>query len=223
MAKSRTKNCAKFQHPELEIDYDPAWVLEADVQWLLRWLTAAVAQGSRFLDGQTCQIGLGLTKIRANEEGILSLLEPDFRQVPIVWIDSLNHTLAHLRSQKDVVESVLPAEDLNFPSILQSAIVCSRLGKAKGFVLARDAPSDENDSGWYFGCNDHDHDHNSLDELQKVSLFHAAIEAPQIVPYVALPEGILVQLEGNALEIFRAGKPLAFKKESFLDARRSAG
>jgi hypothetical protein len=77
--------------------------------------------------------------------------------------------------------------------MLQSAIICTRLEGAKGVVMERSAPSGS-DSGWFCGCREEDHDHNSVTELRKVSLYEAAVRhAPQIVPYLALPEGILLE------------------------------
>jgi len=222
MAVQRTNTCRSHGHPEFQIAYDQALIpVEDDVHWFIGWLENSVAQGKRITPGQTCQVGWIVTEVRLGESGSLSLWEPDMRQVPVVWTESVTNTLAHLRLQKDVVESVLSASDLSFPSMLQSSIVCARLGQTEGLVLERTKPS-ESDSGWFCGCRGGNHDHNNAGELRRVSLYEAAVRyAPQIVPYLALPAGVLIGISGGAPKVFQDGKPLVFKPESFLAARHS--
>jgi hypothetical protein len=222
MKALRTKTCRRHGHPEFRISYDPAVVVvPEDVKWLLGWLEKTVADGTRYTPGQTCQVGWMVTEVRQHEDGELSIWEPDMRHLPIEWADSVSYTLAHLRAQKDVVESVLGADDMTLPSIRQSAIMCTRLGRDEGMVLERVAPSGA-DSGWFCGCSDEDHDHNDVAELRRVSLYEAAVRhAPQIVPYLALPAGVLVGIEAGKPVVFRDGKSLAFRSGSYL-ARRNA-
>jgi hypothetical protein len=192
MAILRTTSCRRHRHPEFRITYDPALVpVEGDARWFVGWLEEAVAGGERFAAGQTCQVGWVVTEFRASENSTLALWEPDMWQFPVAWVESVSYTLAHLRRQKDVCESVLTADDLLFPSMLQSAIICTRLGQTPGVVMERSAPS-ASDSGWFCGCSGEGHDHNTVGELRKVSLYHAAVRyAPRIVPFLALPEGVL--------------------------------
>ncbi len=220
MAVLQTTSCRHHRHPEFRITYDPAIVpVEDDVRWFVNWLEQAVARGEQFSDGQTCQVGWVVNEVRSGEDGFLALWEPDMRQMPIAWVESVSHTLAHLRLQKDVHESVLSADDLSFPSMLQSAIICTRLGRTEGVVMERSASSGS-DSGWFCGCGDEDHDHNSAGQLQKVSLYEAAVRyAPQIVPYLGLPGGILLEAAEGVPTIFWHGKLLPFKPGSYLAAR----
>lgn len=219
MVVLRTTSCGRYKHPEFRITYDPAVVcVEGDVHWLVNWLEEAVAAGERFVDGQTCQVGWAVTSVRASEERTLALWEPDMRQMPIAWVESVSQTLLHLRLQKDVCESVLDG-DLSFPSMLQSAIICTELGRTADVVMERSTPS-ASDSGWFCGCARKDHEHNVVGELRKVSLYEAAVRyAPQIVPYLSLPEGILLEAGEGLPQIFRHGESLTFKRGSFLAAR----
>jgi len=220
MAVHQTTSCRRHRHPEFRITYDPALVpVEDDVRWFVGWLEEAVAGGELFADGQTCQVGWIVTEVRAGPDGCLALWEPDMRQMPVARVESVSYTLAHLRRQKDVCESVLAARELSFPSMLQSAIICTRLGKTEGVVMERSEPSGS-DSGWFCGCRGDKHDHNSISELRMVSLYEAAVRyAPQIVPYLALPEGVLIGADDAAPTIFRHGQPLAFKPGSYLAMR----
>jgi len=220
MVARQTTSCRRHRHPEFRITYDPALVpVEDDVRWFVGWLEEAVAGGERFADGQTCQVGWIVTEVRAGSDGSLALWEPDMRQMPIAWVESVSYTLAHLRRQKDVCESVLAADELSFPSMLQSAIICTHLGQTEGVVMERSKPSGS-DSGWFCGCIGDEHDHNRVGELRQVSLYEAAVRyAPRIVPYLALPEGVLVAVDDRAPTIFRHGQPLALKPGSYLAMR----
>jgi hypothetical protein len=220
MKVQRTIACARHGHLEFRIAYDTAVVVVADdAEWLLRWLEESVAGGTRFETGQTCQVGWVVTKVQLHESGDLFLWEPDMRSLPIQWSAAVSNTLAHMRVQKDVVESLLGAEDLTFPSMRQSVLVCTRLAKNESVVMERADPSGA-DSGWFCGCREGDHDHNDVAELRRVSLYEAAIQhAPQIVPYLALPPGVLVCIGSGAPDVFRAGEPLTFKPGSYLAAR----
>jgi hypothetical protein len=220
VAVGQTTNCGKFGHPEFRLIIDKAKVPVAeDLKWLVNWLEQSVAEGERYAPEQTCQIGWMVTKVGLGEDGLLTLWEPDLRAMPVVWVESVSSTLAHLRLQKDVVESVLAASALTFPSMRQSAIICTRLGNRDHLVLERTQPKAA-DSGWFFGCRDKDHDHNDATELRCVSLYEAAVSyAPQIIPYLALPPGVLIALENDAPAIFHNGEALDFLKGSFLAAR----
>lgn len=222
MKALRTTTCEHHGHPELRIAYDSDVVLANDAEWLLRWIEESVAGGMRFEIGQTCQVGWIVTQIRLHESGDLILWEPDMQGLPVQWSEAVNYTLAHLRTQKDVVESVLGAEDLLFPSMCQSALICTRIANSGGVVMERVEPNNT-DSGWFCGCREAGHDHNDVAELRRVSLYEAAVRhATQIVPYLALPPGILACVSGGPPEVFRDGELLTFKPGSYL-AERHAG
>lgn len=160
-----------------------------------------------------------VTEVRNSNDGLLSFWEPDMRALPVAWKESVSNTLAHLRLQKDVVESVLSADALAHPSMLQSAIICTRFGQKDGMVMERTEPSGT-DSGWFFGCREEDHDHNEVAELRRVSIYEAAVRfAQQIVPYLALPDGVLIGVSKGVPAVFKEGELLKFKAGSFLAAR----
>ncbi len=175
MALVRTSTCVRYRHPEFRLTYDPTVVhVEGDVMRFISWLEDSVAQGTRYLAGQTCQVGWAVTEVRHCENGDLSLWEPNMQHMPIVWSECVSYTLAHMRLQKDVVDSILSAEDLSFPYMCESALICTRLGQSEGLLLERSEPSGA-DSGWFCGCRDQDHDHDNPAELRRVSLYEAAV------------------------------------------------
>lgn len=138
----RTTGCRRYSHPEFQIAYDPSVVVvEKDVESIIRWLEESIAEGVKYADGQTCQVGWAITEVRAHASGDLTLWEPDMESMPIRWVEGLTSTLTHLRVQKDTVESVLGRDDLSFPSLLQSGVICTRLGRFKRTVMDRQPPN----------------------------------------------------------------------------------
>lgn len=224
MAVQQTTNCHHFGHPEFQIAYDPGIVhVEGDVQSIINWLEESVAAGTRYIEGQTCQFGWMLTQIRLEKNGFLSLWEPDMKQMPFFWTDSVSNTLAHLRLQKDVVESVLSADELSFPSAREAALICTRLGQGEGIFLER-LEATGSDSGWFCGCHDenHDHNHNDVAELKWVSLYEAAAcYDRRIIPYLALPAGVSIGVKNGVPTVFRNGELLNFKPGSLLAASQN--
>jgi hypothetical protein len=181
-------------------------------------LEEEVAGGEKFVAGQTCQVGWMVTEIRASEDGSLVMWEPDMLHMPIAWVESVSHTIAHLRRQKDVYESVLTADDLAYPSLRHSAIICNRFGQKNRVVMERNRP-EGSDSGWFFGCVGEKHDHNKVEELLRVSLYEAAVRySLQVIPYLALPEGILLEVREGRPTIFHHGERLEFRPGSYLEA-----
>lgn len=213
-----TTTCASHGHPEFRVSFNPKLVpVPYDARWLVGWLEDSVARGERFAPGQTCQIGWLVAQVRAGADGALELWEPDLQHLPVQWVEGVSGLLGHLRLQKDVAESV-PDAEFEFPSMLRSTIVCTRFARADTLILER-TETRESRSGWFCGCAEQDHDHDSVNELCRVSLYEAAVmSGMRIVPYLALPPGALLELGTGAPTIFLNGEPVAFKPGSFLDA-----
>jgi hypothetical protein len=78
-----TKSCKSHNHPEFQVSFNPRIVNESDLCWFLDILEA-VAGGERFSDGQTFQVGWIVTLIRKNQQGTLSIFEPDILVIVLV-------------------------------------------------------------------------------------------------------------------------------------------
>jgi hypothetical protein len=92
-------------------------VLDPDINWLLTFLSKNVASGIRYNSEELIQIGWMILKVQTNEEGTLSLLEPDFCEIPIKFVDSVTQTLVHLRLQKSVAESIALEDVISLPDL----------------------------------------------------------------------------------------------------------
>jgi hypothetical protein len=210
-----TQNCHTHGHPEFSIE-GGAQPGPPNLPWFLQWLEEAVAGGSRFAPEQTVQIGWSVCMVRAREDGTLALFEPDFQSMPVQFVDLVANTLFHLLLQKYVAESLGMSDAIDIPSLQQSAIVCSNFGKTKGFVMSREK-EEGHASGWFFGCADPSHHHNSADTLRLVSLYEAAVgHEAQVIPYLGLPPGTFVGWEETVPYFVRGRKKLTIIPGSYL-------
>jgi hypothetical protein len=213
---SGTTLCHKYGHPEFLLQIHDESVAASRIDWLLNWLQREVTNGKKFLPDQIVQIGWSLLKVFPRENGTLGLLEPDFKSLPINFVDSVSNTLLHLLLQKSVAESLGLERDLNLPSLQHAAILCDKFGTRTEVFLSRVAPV-KADSGWFFGCDDARHNHEITENLRRVSLYEAAVKIDErIIPYLGLPEGIEIRAHNSAPHFFLNGKALEIKQNSYL-------
>jgi hypothetical protein len=219
--KGITTNCSKYGQQEISVAYEQEKVLESDVKWLLEWLESEVTNGRRFLPSETIQIGWMLTKLEPFGDGILKIYEPDMKSFPVKFVDSVTHTLTHLRFQKMVAESIGVADELSFPPLNHSAVTCNRFREHVGIFMDRLKPKDS-DSGWFIGCDDPNHDHQDRNNLRRKSLYELVVRHEQsIISYLALPAGISVHIRDGVPSFRRGEKQLAILPNSFLAASHS--
>jgi hypothetical protein len=216
-----TTQCNKYGQPEFSLALEQNKILEADIQWLVRWLESEVAAGKRFKSGETIQIGWMLTKVESFEDGMLKVCEPDMVSFPIKFIDSVTTTLNHLRFQKMVAESVGVADQLLFSPLNHSAISCNWFKEHIGFFMERFEPKGS-DSGWFIGCDDPNHDHQNSNNLERKSLYELITRCEKrIMQYLALPTGISVYVRDGAPSFYREQVQLPILPNSYLAASLS--
>jgi len=207
----RYRTSAALQSVPISFDVGQG-VPESDIKWFLRFMEDAMESGARFKAGETIQIGWIIDRFEQQSESEIAICEPDFTNIPIAFRDSVTITLRHLRLHKDVVESVglQPA----FPSIRQSAIVCSSFAD-EPVIMVRNEPLSDTDSGVFVGCGDIRHDHETTENLERRSLYEVALLAKSVIPFVALPVGSEVHL-APGLEVFFEGKLRPIRRGSYL-------
>jgi hypothetical protein len=216
----KTTGCTKHGHPEFVFDIGEA--VAADGKWLVQFLEQAVASGERFEPGETFAIGWMVTKVVAAKGGSLTLHEPDMKTLPIEFEPGVQRALTILRLQKAIVESVGLDDELELPTLQDSAIVCTELERAKALVLSRAEP-DGSDSGWFVGCTSPKHDHNNAGNLARASLYEVGISAPKAIAYLGLPAGVQIVVSDGAPHLERNGKRLPIKPRSYLAQKITRG
>jgi hypothetical protein len=213
----QTKRCSNFGHREFSLNYDESIIHENDVKMILEYLEQSVAKGIKFKKKETIQFGWMILLIDEYSNKLLSLFEPDMKTFPIKWIRSVTNTLTQTRIQKDTADSLGLINEINFPNILQSAIICNNLGNSNEIFLERCEPNN-NDSGWFVGCMDSNHDHNNHLNLIRISLYKILCGYPNLIMYFALPPDTSITIiNGIPQGIFYKQKKLEIPKGSFID------
>ena len=200
-----TSDCKRYNHPEFQIRVSNGAVPAEDISLLLRFFEQRVAQGERFRSGESLQVGWMFTMLEDGPRGFLRVLEPDMKVVPVRFVDSVDCTLMHLRNQQDVVRSLSPPIELDFPSLRQSAVVHVNYKEASRILLTRSAAVDETDSGWWL--SDLDDETGSQDPARffKTSLYQLGVDRPDLIKFFAVPAGLQVVVDGARIGVLGEG------------------
>lgn len=212
-----TVNCRQFDHPEFQIQVSDHGVPALDISWLLRFLEESVAEGERFHAGETLQIGWMLTMLEAWEGDVLRIMEPDMKAIPIKFVDSVDSTLKHLRNQQDMVASVTPTRQPDFPSLRQSAVVHVDYKNVSSLLLTR-YPAHETDSGWSLTDPNDEAGSQNPSRYVKVSLYQLGVERPDLIQFFALSPGLQVVLAGPKIRVMGPDGEIRPAPGSYLEA-----
>ncbi|CAJ0783406.1 hypothetical protein LMG19083_01037 [Ralstonia psammae] len=197
-----TTGCRRFGHPEFEVRFSSRTVSQ-DVDWLLRYLENRVSGGSKFQHGETIQVGWMVAMLEDSTEGKLRVKEPDMKVVPVQFIDSVTHTLLHLRTQKDVVESLVPPVDPDFPSLVHSVVVHANYKAARRVLLTRGAVEGA-DSGWWLTDLDDTEGAQDPTRFSRTSLYQLGVDRPDLIKFFAVPAGLQVAIDDTYIGVIGA-------------------
>src|SRR5581483_2306561 len=91
-----TNGCNKFGHKEFLVEADTSVVPEVYLRNIMGTIESMISEGSVLLPGQTFQIGWMLTQVQSHDSGLLTLAEPDLRNMPVKWVPGITQSLRHL-------------------------------------------------------------------------------------------------------------------------------
>lgn len=211
-----TANCKLYDHPEFQVRVSNSAVPAEDVAWLLGFFEQRVAQGEKFRSGESLQVGWMFTMLEDGPGGFLRVLEPDMKVVPVKFVDSVDGTLMHLRNQQDVVRSLSPSMDPDFPSLRQSAVVHVNCKEARRILLTRNKAADGADSGWWLSDLDDQAGSQDPTRFVKTSLYQLGVDRPDVVKFFAVPAGLQVVMDGARIGVLGAGGELQQIQGSYL-------
>jgi hypothetical protein len=214
-----TIKCPGYNHPDLQLVVDAA-IPHVDVDVLASFLEQSVRGGARYEDGQTIEFGSMLFRLRKLTD-FLTLQEPDLRTIPISWTEGITNSMKLLRLQKDIGESVGLGDELVFPSIRSSLLVGTDWSEGLDTLVLERSEPDGQDSGWFVGRLDTEIDYNDPINLQRISIYQAILNVPQIAGLLALPTGSHVEISPDSTTISYNGLPLRIREGSFLGIARS--
>ncbi len=182
------------------------------VEWFADWLTTYINDGATIKDEQTLQCGFVILKCRVKNR-LLSLLSPDFDEMPIRWTDDLRKSLGIITAHKYTPESVGLIPDI--PSLQQTAITGERFAEFPMFAN-RSTPSsaNPNDSGWFVGSQDADN--NDPATLQVMSLYELVLKVPHVLQFLSLPVGCQVVFSAGTPVLLKDYKEVAVPPDSYL-------
>lgn len=208
-----TKNCHNFDHPELHFTCDANIIPSNDVEWMLNFLEIEVKNGIKFKTNETIQIGWMVNQFKLLDDLHLHVLEPDFKNSPILFVDSMTNTLKHLRQQKDVVESIDDDIEVSYTSIISSIVIGETYKNAKSAFLSREE-SDNSFSGWFF----RNLEAEDKEKYTLISLYEFACHRPELVKFLGLPCQYGVHMRsGDNFRIISGEREIPLRSGSFLD------
>lgn len=221
----RTTKCTEAGHREITIQLVKPLPVAGLEGMLLEYFEASVARGTKFLPGQTIQMGWSLLRVCERADGTLGVQERELKP-DVQWVEQADRAIVDMWLQREVNDSVGLLDELVFPrqddvalvaecGIESSQCVMTRLGKgaaAEGF------------SGWMLACTE-EHDHG---ERAQIPLIGIADMRPGLVQLFALPHDtsvlVLYREKANAPtgtvriepHVFREGAELVPGEGSYL-------
>jgi hypothetical protein len=214
----RTTRCAMYGQSEVTLQLSTPVPIPGVETMLLRYFEEAAAAGTRFLAGETVRLGWSTLKLIARDDGTLGVQALDLEHLP-QWHESVSQTLLEAWRQNEVARSVGLAPV--FPSQLSTAIVCTQWKDTVEFALDRKPPQGDEDSGWFIGCTDPEHDHEAEQSLLVTQLINVAAWVPPLAQFLALPPGVEVLMRGPGrvmAKVWFGGKALTAADGSYLAA-----
>ncbi len=188
---------------------------------LLRFLEQYLSsQPKRILPGQILRYGWTLLRFVADEQNrsgagtdalLIEEMQDPFAQGAPSYISGVARILALLQVQHEAMRRNTITGDAIYPHRSQRAMVCTRVTpetvqRLRPLRADRAWRPDVQDSGWFLGCCDREHDHDDPDELGMIHLFHLVERFPGLFPYLAMPVGTMLLFEESRAIVFRPGE-----------------
>lgn len=210
-----TVNCAKFGQPEFVFTVEDGSLGEKDAQWFRSTLEEMVAAGERFKSGETLLLGPVLLRLEATEGGKLQVFEPDMKSMPFKYVPSVAKTLRIVRTQRYAADSLGVTDSMRF-SPLHLPLLVSRNALQAPHILMMRSSSLGSGTGWVL--SDAQGKSTANEDLQAMSVYEAALQRPEIMDFLALPEQFSIVIASRKrFEIFKDGTPIKPLEGSYLD------
>jgi hypothetical protein len=216
--KAKTKRCRDHGHPEFELEVGDV----ADIFWepLVSYLEESVANGTKFLPGQTVLFGFQILEVKKDGE-TLTLYAPKEGRMPIEYVPDIGPACLATVRQRYVADSFDVGDELDFPNPLRPTFICSRAGRADETAFIREEPGEDSETGWFAMCADDDHDHNDPKEIECISAWELACRLPPFNLFLGMPVGTMIVFGDDGVHaVLREGAPLLIVPGSFVDALR---
>ncbi len=188
-------------------------------EWFSGWVEKYInerlyeAGGAAFNDKEFIRFGWSRLRVRLTEK-ILSLEAPDFRTFPVEWKKDLTIVLQIAVLHNQVPES--------FELTPQSTFLDDTVVVGEGFdhfpmFMSRSEQSQESSgqSGWFMASMSDDIDTSDESKFHMISLYEAAVKAPHILEYLAMPQGTQVVFTSANPKVLHNNQDLSSVKDHY--------
>lgn len=167
--------------------------LQTQAQWLLGILRELSSGGPALRDGVRVDVGWSVITLRSIHKK-LYVHEPDYSGDPFTQLrNDLTATLTVIANQNDFL-ALLQVSGV--PARFDQKIVLSGGALEIDHVyLERSGEITPTDSGWYIGPVDEDQS-----KLEAIYVFQLLDTRPNLLRFLALPDGCLVVVSGDRIE-----------------------
>lgn len=125
------------------------------------------------------------------------------------FVRGAGKAIAILRTQDAAVARNRIVTLGHHPHRSERVVICRRLSPNvpwRIMVFDRLQSKQNDQSGWFVGCGQGNHDHNNVNELATLHLVFLSERDPRIIDYLAMPEGTRVVFEPEKIIVFGPGQ-----------------
>lgn len=177
-------------------------------------------QPKRILSGQTLRYGWTTVRFVRDEHNVsgtgtetllIEELQNPFAEEERSYGQGMGHALTLLQVQHEAIRRNTITGEAISPHRSQRALTCTRVTPQtvhhlRPLRIHRAYQADAQQSGWFIGCCERDHDHDDPDQLAMIHLHHLVRPFPGLFPYLAMPRDTLVVFEVQQAILFRPGE-----------------
>jgi hypothetical protein len=160
--------------------------------------------------GETMRYGWSTIRFTPSSDGMYLSIEElanPFSPTSERYVLGAATALTILQEQDNTVRRNSGKSIGHHPHRSELAVICRHVTpKSQLLVFDRLKSTRQDDSGWFVGCGNPNHDHNNVDELGRMHLVHLADVNPKIVAYLAMPEDSRVVFDDGRIIVFAPGQ-----------------
>ena len=167
-------------------------------------------------------LGFGFSYFFLERRGdYYQILSVDYQKNPFKQkTDDITMSLAIHNMQS---EMIFTAKVKPVPTVFKNTMIVLRQAmKANDVYLTRTSPADKNDSGWYLGLTDDEHeDDHKADDFIKLPVCELLKIRPIGLRALSMPVGTLVTISGNSITavVDENDEPIPFSSDEELKRR----
>jgi hypothetical protein len=169
-----------------------------------------VASGRHIKSGETMRYGWSTLRFSPSSDGTNLMVEElanPFSPRSDTYVRGAATALAILLEQDATVRRNGVQTIAHHPHRSELAVICRYVTPQSDLmVFDRLKSTRQDDSGWFVGCGNPNHNHNDANELGKIHLVHLAEISPKIVAYLAMPEDTRVVFDHGSVIVFAPGQ-----------------